>query len=283
MPECSSLSAAQAPEHSGLEGLLRLRWSVVWLYPKLSRFRFRAARAASLRLIRPSNPSERTETPVENRPTLTALEKYVLLRESGERCHWCGRKFGSEWTLSGAPTFLRLHWDHVVPVSRDGATDRTNVVPSCHVCNLWKSDRLFDGEPGIRAYLEAQWTAALTANDVEDSSPSGDTAEDAPDDSALLAVLKRAGKMAKGARGQPPHIHLPETEPADSGQTTVRHLPRGTRVRVIGGAATGMRGIVHGPSRDQPEWTRVLLGAGLVPWRIDPRLLQPADDAKVAA
>jgi len=46
-------------------------------------------------------------------------------------CQYCGRRQESG----------RLNLDHVVPVSRGGATSWTNVVCSCHSCNLKKKNR----------------------------------------------------------------------------------------------------------------------------------------------
>ncbi len=50
----------------------------------------------------------------------------------GYRCCYCGRKFSTE----------NLNLDHVVPRSREGATNWSNIVTSCIPCNLRKSNRL---------------------------------------------------------------------------------------------------------------------------------------------
>ncbi|MDE2038664.1 MAG: HNH endonuclease [Elusimicrobia bacterium] len=50
----------------------------------------------------------------------------------GYRCCYCSRRF---------PT-AELNLDHVVPRSRGGLTDWTNIVTSCIPCNLRKGDRL---------------------------------------------------------------------------------------------------------------------------------------------
>ena len=54
-------------------------------------------------------------------------------------CCYCGRKF---------PT-SELNLDHVIPRSRNGPTDWSNIVTACVPCNMRKSDRL-PAEAGMR-------------------------------------------------------------------------------------------------------------------------------------
>ncbi len=60
----------------------------------------------------------------------------------GYHCCYCGRKFPSS----------ELNLDHVVPRSRGGQTDWSNIVTSCIPCNLKKSDRL-PGEAGVKLLI----------------------------------------------------------------------------------------------------------------------------------
>ncbi len=57
----------------------------------------------------------------------------IFLRDD-HTCQYCGGKFdvGS------------LTWDHIIPRSRGGITEWTNVVTSCMACNLKKGDKLPD-------------------------------------------------------------------------------------------------------------------------------------------
>jgi len=57
--------------------------------------------------------------------------KNVFLRD-GHTCQYCGERFEAR----------HLTCDHIVPRSRGGLTDWTNVVTSCIRCNLKKADRL---------------------------------------------------------------------------------------------------------------------------------------------
>ncbi len=45
-------------------------------------------------------------------------------------CQYCGRK----------PPSVTLHLDHIVPVSRGGTNERSNLITSCQECNAGKSD-----------------------------------------------------------------------------------------------------------------------------------------------
>lgn len=52
-----------------------------------------------------------------------------LKRQKG-KCYWCGVKVD------------KYHIDHVIPVSRGGSNDPSNIVISCQPCNQSKSDKL---------------------------------------------------------------------------------------------------------------------------------------------
>jgi 5-methylcytosine-specific restriction endonuclease McrA len=60
----------------------------------------------------------------------------------GYRCCYCGKKFATE----------NLNLDHVVPRSRNGATNWDNIVTSCIPCNLKKSNRLPE-EAGLKLLI----------------------------------------------------------------------------------------------------------------------------------
>lgn len=55
---------------------------------------------------------------------------WVYLRD-GSRCQICGRTPNDG---------IKLHADHIYPVSKGGATDETNLITLCDDCNLTKSD-----------------------------------------------------------------------------------------------------------------------------------------------
>ena len=57
--------------------------------------------------------------------------KNIFLRDD-YTCQYCGGKFDTK----------NLTWDHIIPKSRGGITEWTNIVTSCIRCNLQKSDKL---------------------------------------------------------------------------------------------------------------------------------------------
>lgn len=265
-------------EGRGIPDLFRLQIRVVWLYQPLPRFRFTSPQTAGIRLVRPRTAPE----PVGevHAPALTPLEKFTLLQESHERCYWCAREFGSRWVLRGRLRRLRLEWDHVIPESRDGATNIDNMVPSCNICNGWKSDREFATEAEIRAFLEDQWTKALAPIAARPSPEPEAIVEAAP---AAIADEPVSIVPTAPARQRPAHIPKPKPEPARLGKLPSRPLPKGLRVKINALGPQSRYGITDGPSRDRPEWTRVLVGAKLVPWRFDTRDLERVEEQPEAA
>lgn len=57
----------------------------------------------------------------------------IGLRQKQQRgkCYWCGALLDSSY-----------HLDHVIPISRGGTNDPSNLVLACPPCNLSKSDKL---------------------------------------------------------------------------------------------------------------------------------------------
>ncbi len=102
----------------------RMRASVkpVWvaLLPELKKSRARILAGASTGC---------TGT-VEGREPIPARTRYEVFERDGYTCQYCGAK---------APD-VELHIDHIVPVSKGGTNDMTNLVTACASCNLGKSD-----------------------------------------------------------------------------------------------------------------------------------------------
>ena len=63
-----------------------------------------------------------------------AFTRHNVFARDRYKCSYCGKRKSSD----------ELDLDHVVPRSRDGANEWTNVVTSCRPCNLRKADRLPD-------------------------------------------------------------------------------------------------------------------------------------------
>lgn len=231
--EPSRKSASADLEGSTVHGLFTLRLRVVWLENQLPRYKFRPPQAASLRRVGAPRP-ERDPKGGNAAPQLSALEKYALIRETGECCYWCARSIGQPYPVRGETVALRLHWDHVIPSSAGGLTDITNVVPSCHVCNQWKSDRVFATEAEVRAYLEQRWNEPIHQPDVsgaEEPSVVADIAADVPSDTAPDVAPNSPGETPSDAHTTGPEEAVPFLR-AFRAKRPVRHQYKDARVAI---------------------------------------------------
>lgn len=75
------------------------------------------------------------------RPLIIRLYKYVKYRVRNIRVnrHRVYRRDGGECVYCGSVKQLTL--DHVIPKSKGGTNEWTNLVTCCHKCNLMKADR----------------------------------------------------------------------------------------------------------------------------------------------
>ncbi len=89
----------------------------------------REIRSPSRRMRLPSVVSLRDYVPVARRTAFTRFNVFLRDRFS---CQYCGQSLPS----------ADLTFDHVVPRSKGGLTEWTNVVAACGPCNLKKGNRL---------------------------------------------------------------------------------------------------------------------------------------------
>lgn len=66
-----------------------------------------------------------------NRMNIKFSRRNIFLRDN-YTCQYCGRQFEAK----------KLTCDHIIPRSRGGTAEWTNIVTSCIQCNLSKSDKL---------------------------------------------------------------------------------------------------------------------------------------------
>jgi 5-methylcytosine-specific restriction endonuclease McrA len=79
-----------------------------------------------------------------------AFTRHNVFARDRHRCSYCGKKKGTD----------ELDLDHVLPRSRGGPHEWTNVVTSCRQCNLRKADKLPD-EAGMPLRIRPEkprWT-----------------------------------------------------------------------------------------------------------------------------
>ncbi len=67
------------------------------------------------------------------RSKMTDKMRYSILKRDGFRCQICGRT---------ANDGVKLHVDHIMPVSKGGETEPNNLRTLCEACNLGKSDEI---------------------------------------------------------------------------------------------------------------------------------------------
>lgn len=79
-----------------------------------------------------------------------AFTRHNVFARDRYKCAYCGKRKPSD----------ELDLDHVIPRSRDGSNEWTNIVTSCRPCNLKKADRLPDeaGMPLKSRPERPRWT-----------------------------------------------------------------------------------------------------------------------------
>ena len=80
-------------------------------------------------------------------------------------CFYCGHYFDIVVKRKGKTFSLRPHFDHVIPFSHCGDNDEKNIVAACHLCNMWKTDRVFSCLEEIQDYLKEKWCQEIEITD----------------------------------------------------------------------------------------------------------------------
>lgn len=83
-------------------------------------------------IVRRNLENKRRARKAQNGGTMTVAEWKQILEACSSKCYWCQREY------------KRLTQDHVVPISRGGRHEASNVVPSCKSCNSSKRDKTGD-------------------------------------------------------------------------------------------------------------------------------------------
>ena len=69
----------------------------------------------------------------QQRALMSDSLRYDILKRDGYRCHICGATQADG---------VKLHVDHIIPVSKGGRTEPSNLQTLCERCNLGKSNKL---------------------------------------------------------------------------------------------------------------------------------------------
>lgn len=75
---------------------------------------------------------EKRQTKEFQRKIMTDSLRYDIMKRDGFRCVLCGRTPNDG---------IKLHVDHIIPVSRGGKTEYSNLRTLCNTCNMGKRDK----------------------------------------------------------------------------------------------------------------------------------------------
>lgn len=110
---------------------------------------------------------ERVEV-MTRRKMMSKEARMRLLAKQGNMCAWCGRQFGAMYYdgKRNKITRLRIHYDHILPYSYTANNDASNITASCHVCNLFKSSKVFQDFRDLSAYLDRKWRLKISKGEI---------------------------------------------------------------------------------------------------------------------
>ncbi len=118
-PQCRA-SVVGTVAYTSPKGRNSYRRSVEWSFEEL------VTNLAEL-----AQRDERRSRIAAERRKMTSRMRVDVLRRDGYRCQMCGRQAAD----------VEMHVDHIVPVSRGGTTEISNLQTLCIDCNLGKSNR----------------------------------------------------------------------------------------------------------------------------------------------
>ena len=59
--------------------------------------------------------------------------RFFILKRDNFTCQYCGKNPKEDK--------IKLHLDHIIPVSKGGLTNKDNLITSCQECNIGKSNK----------------------------------------------------------------------------------------------------------------------------------------------
>lgn len=94
---------------------------------------------------------------IDVRRSLSQSQKRAIVEQQDGRCYVCERQFGTLVRRGGRPVRLRIEFDHVIPFAFTHSSLFEAFAAACHVCNRFKSDRIFTSLDELRVYTQAKW------------------------------------------------------------------------------------------------------------------------------
>lgn len=85
-------------------------------------------------------PSTKMADAPKKRKDIPKSVRFEVLKRDKFTCQYCGKQ---------APDVI-LHIDHIKPVAKEGTNDIINLITSCGICNLGKSDKLLSDDSTLK-------------------------------------------------------------------------------------------------------------------------------------
>lgn len=98
---------------------------------------------------------------IHKRRNIPPKVKKELLEKQKNRCYWCERKLGNYIFRKNRIVRLNVHIDHFLPVAYRQMDNAENLTATCHICNLFKSSKMFDSERACKNYILDKWAEEL--------------------------------------------------------------------------------------------------------------------------
>lgn len=77
----------------------------------------------------------------------------TILREQGNKCLYCSRRFGSQLWRGRKLIILKIQWDHRIPFAYAQNNGNENFAAACQICNRLKARFMFNSLEEARVYL----------------------------------------------------------------------------------------------------------------------------------
>jgi 5-methylcytosine-specific restriction endonuclease McrA len=214
----------------GVSGLAQALIDVGWLHPsaegmrleKFDRHNGASAKARSETAKRVAAHRSRKADGADERVIIPRPVRATVLARDGHKCVYCGRKEG-EYGPMETERDGYMHIDHVIPTTRGGSNDLSNLVAACGPCNNFKNDRTPD-ECGL-AWPTVDGKRAGNSNSV-----TGALARGREEEEKKEPVCSSAGEICKALKS----AGLAKVNPAHP--TLAKLLGRGATVELFLGA-----------------------------------------------
>lgn len=138
---------------TGVTGFAKSMCNVGWLFkddaglrlPNFDKHNGNTAKNRSETAKRVANHRSKKvgETPAFEKANIPRPIRSLVMERDRKTCVYCGRKEG-EYAPPEVASDAFMCLDHVIPETRNGSNDPTNLVCACSVCNKFKSDRTPD-------------------------------------------------------------------------------------------------------------------------------------------